>query len=413
MTALVPMPFRPDGELEHVVVELAAGVDLAHAVDDLAEGDAAAVVADGDHGVLLAADLDDLALAHDELVDAVVDDFLQENVDAVHAGWSRRRAARCTCPCAGGCAPARRGSGWSFRRRRPSYRPYCVSHYLEKTCKGQERGGCTGCAGARRRGRGQQPLRGPHHVPPVRPPPVRAQAAGAAAEAAFASAHRGRHGVRGRGQRLERGVAEQAAGKRSRRGGQVETAQHLDRLFLGPHRSDAVAAGDEPSLEQPTVAREQNASLARGAKRELGVAGQAPVLAVEPEHSQQPCQRAEVRVEQEAEAPQRRRPHLRDGRDVEALEDGVDADQVSRRHEMVEPYGHAVHEHEIDFGVGDAQVLDQVEDGARLAGHFDRPRAHRRRQEVVELLVEADRHGKFRRKSRGPRIGGLSSRGRI
>ena len=74
---------QANGELEHVVVELSARVDLADAVDDLAQRDAAAVVADR-HRILLASDVDDLSLAHDELVDAVVDDFLQQYIDAVH-----------------------------------------------------------------------------------------------------------------------------------------------------------------------------------------------------------------------------------------------------------------------------------------------------------------------------------------
>ncbi len=78
---------QADRELEDVVVVLAAGVDLADAVDDLAERDAAAEVADLDRRAV-AGDLDLLARAHDELVDRVVDDLLQHHVDAV----DRRRA---------------------------------------------------------------------------------------------------------------------------------------------------------------------------------------------------------------------------------------------------------------------------------------------------------------------------------
>jgi hypothetical protein len=73
---------QPDRELEDVIVVLAAGVDLADAFDDLSERDAAAVVADGD-GLLLALDLDLAPLAHDEFIDRVVDDLLEQHVDAV------------------------------------------------------------------------------------------------------------------------------------------------------------------------------------------------------------------------------------------------------------------------------------------------------------------------------------------
>jgi len=37
LTALLPMPLSPTEKLEHIVVVLAAGVDLGHAVDNLAE----------------------------------------------------------------------------------------------------------------------------------------------------------------------------------------------------------------------------------------------------------------------------------------------------------------------------------------------------------------------------------------
>ena len=72
-----------DGELEDVVVELAAGVELAHALAELAEGDAAAVVAAGD-GLLVDRELDLAAEAGNELVDGVVEHLLEEDVDAVH-----------------------------------------------------------------------------------------------------------------------------------------------------------------------------------------------------------------------------------------------------------------------------------------------------------------------------------------
>ena len=77
--------------LEGLVVELGAGVEFAHGgVEQVlrlvflaeSEGDAAAVVADGDH-LVLDLDLDELAVAHRELVDGVVDDFLHQHVHAV------------------------------------------------------------------------------------------------------------------------------------------------------------------------------------------------------------------------------------------------------------------------------------------------------------------------------------------
>ena len=73
---------QPHGELEDVVVVLPAGVDLADAVDELAQGNAAPEVPDRDR-VAVPPDLHPLAAVHDELVDGVVDHLLQHRVDAV------------------------------------------------------------------------------------------------------------------------------------------------------------------------------------------------------------------------------------------------------------------------------------------------------------------------------------------
>ena len=71
-----------DGFLEGLAVVFGAGVDDRDAVDELAQRDAAAVIAhpDGAAGDL---DLDLPAGAHREFVDGVVDGLLEEDVDAV------------------------------------------------------------------------------------------------------------------------------------------------------------------------------------------------------------------------------------------------------------------------------------------------------------------------------------------
>ena len=71
-----------DGLLEVGVVELAAGVELGGRVDDFVEGNAASEVTDGDDAVFYGDD-DLRAVAHRELVDGIVDDLLEEDVDAV------------------------------------------------------------------------------------------------------------------------------------------------------------------------------------------------------------------------------------------------------------------------------------------------------------------------------------------
>ena len=71
-----------DGELEGLAVVLGSRVDDGDAFDDLAQRNASAVVPDGDD-VVQHRDVYAAAGAHDELVYAVVDDFLEQYVDAV------------------------------------------------------------------------------------------------------------------------------------------------------------------------------------------------------------------------------------------------------------------------------------------------------------------------------------------
>ena len=80
-------------ELEGLGVELAAGVQLGDAVNDLAERNAAPIVADRAlAGVPVEVDLDALAVAHDEFVDRVVDHLLHQHVYAVVVVGSVARA---------------------------------------------------------------------------------------------------------------------------------------------------------------------------------------------------------------------------------------------------------------------------------------------------------------------------------
>ena len=71
-----------DGLLEGLGVVLRAGVDDRHALKDLAERNAAAVVAHA-QGAIGESDLDLFAVAHRELVDGVIDGLLEQHIDAV------------------------------------------------------------------------------------------------------------------------------------------------------------------------------------------------------------------------------------------------------------------------------------------------------------------------------------------
>ncbi len=71
-----------DAELKHVVVVFCAGIDLGDAVHDLAQGDAAPEIAHL-HAVAIHTDMDLPAVAHDEFVNRVVHDLLEQDIAAV------------------------------------------------------------------------------------------------------------------------------------------------------------------------------------------------------------------------------------------------------------------------------------------------------------------------------------------
>src|SRR5258707_8786346 len=72
---------QPDAELEDIIVVFGAGVDFRDAIHDLAQGDAASEIADRAR-LIFDGDLHLFAVAHDEFVDAVVDDLFEEDTTA-------------------------------------------------------------------------------------------------------------------------------------------------------------------------------------------------------------------------------------------------------------------------------------------------------------------------------------------
>ncbi len=71
------------GFLEGLAVILRTGVDLCGAVEKFAKRNSAAEIAHLDAAFLVDLDLDLLAVAHDVLVDGVVDGLLEQDVEAV------------------------------------------------------------------------------------------------------------------------------------------------------------------------------------------------------------------------------------------------------------------------------------------------------------------------------------------
>ncbi len=98
----------------------------------------------------------------------------------------------------------------------------------------------------------------------------------------------------------------------------------------------------------------------------------------------------EVNVKDEARLAQRPRAEVHDHRDIQSLEDRVDADAVAIPEAVVEPDGAAIDENEVDLGMGDAARLDLVLDRRppeEGPDHVALPVADR--EKVVQLGVEA------------------------
>ena len=72
-----------DALLESLGIVLTTRVQHRHGFHQLAQGNTTTVVAHGDAQVLVDGHLDALAGVHLELIDGVVDDFLQQHIDAV------------------------------------------------------------------------------------------------------------------------------------------------------------------------------------------------------------------------------------------------------------------------------------------------------------------------------------------
>jgi hypothetical protein len=76
-------PVQTDGKLKDVGIVLRSGIDDRNTIDYLAQRDTPAEVPDPYQTLLIYRDIYPLAGPHDELIDRVVDDFLQQDVDAV------------------------------------------------------------------------------------------------------------------------------------------------------------------------------------------------------------------------------------------------------------------------------------------------------------------------------------------
>ncbi len=173
----------------------------------------------------------------------------------------------------------------------------------------------------------------------------------------------------------------------------MEPPDHLDHLPLGIGGSDEGAMGERPVLEELDVPGEEDPVLLHGDTDELGVVESGVVAGVEPEQPEVSGEAPEMDVEHEPGPAEWLRPETDERPNVEGLEHRVHRDPVAVGHPVLEPHGPAVHQDQLDLGVGHPAGLDEVLDAAGdVEGANDRPPfGDVLREEVLQLCVEADR----------------------
>ncbi len=132
-------------------------------------------------------------------------------------------------------------------------------------------------------------------------------------------------------------------------------------------------------------------SFAFSDRRQLVVGGVVSPHGIEAEELEGPGETAEVDVEHEPWLAQWSRTQSHERRHIERLEHRVHAHAVAVPHLVAEVHGLAVHQDHVDLGVRHPARLRQVLDRG-ASGHLecDEPAAPDRRQEVVQLGIEAD-----------------------
>src|SRR5690606_7224032 len=118
-------------------------------------------------------------------------------------------------------------------------------------------------------------------------------------------------------------------------------------------------------LEELHVPGEEEPPLVHRASHQLGIVGPRVVSGVEAQQSQVAGQAPEVDIGDESRLAQGPGPEPDEGRDVEGLEHGIDADALAAGEAMREIDRLAVDEYEVDFCVRHSAGLDQVLDGGR------------------------------------------------
>jgi len=226
--------------------------------------------------------------------------------------------------------------------------------------------------------------------------PIDAAAGLAGGEALVALAHHRRQPVEHLrlvdiAQRL---VAFQAEREGAQAADEVEAMQDLPELQRRLQGMHVAAVGQLAQFQQLAVARQHDAGVAHGEVDDLAIIEVVAVEGVEAGHAQQVGQAAEVRVGDEARLAQRPLAQAQQGRHVEGLELRIDADAVAVGDQPAEADRLAVDQDQLDFSMGDSQRLDHVLDGGGAgAGRGEIPLAPLRREEVVQLLVEAEGGG--------------------
>jgi hypothetical protein len=127
---------------------------------------------------------------------------------------------------------------------------------------------------------------------------------------------------------------------------------------------------------------------------EIPVLPVVPVESIEPRQAQIAGQSTQMHVSYKACFPQRNGTGRRDTRDVECLEDGIDAHPVAIAGAVREADRTAVDQDQVDFCMRDPQSLDQILH--RVSGRapmLELPAPALRGQEITQFRIETYANG--------------------
>lgn len=141
---------------------------------------------------------------------------------------------------------------------------------------------------------------------------------------------------------------------------QVKMVDDLMQLITGMILPNTIPIGHRISLQQPAIAREQNAPLLMRDPGKVLIAGAVPIQAVKTQHTHVCRQPSEVRIEDEAHCLKLRGAYIHQRGDIQTAKARICAHPIPVLKRVIKADGHAVDQDKLYLRVRRAQSLDDV-----------------------------------------------------